>query len=168
MRVNYYVRAAMRPYARLHFRKLKRVKFFSELLKVEYPWDKYDQIVVRDYVSGAMENTSQTSVFGEFVYKTDRGADGWKQWIYHSTRDEQLTGFGNLFTAESRYNTCFWNGIFLPSYSQYLWDEYRHGKMKRIKCNGRRRRYILPLYWARRTTSYGSIEQERIFWCTFL
>jgi aminopeptidase N len=26
-------------------------------LGVDYPWNKYSQIVVRDYVSGAMENT---------------------------------------------------------------------------------------------------------------
>ena len=36
------------------------MKFFSEKLGVEYPWQKYAQIVGRDYVSGAMENTSAT------------------------------------------------------------------------------------------------------------
>ena len=31
---------------------------FAEKLGVEVSWDKYHQIVVRDYVSGAMENTT--------------------------------------------------------------------------------------------------------------
>ncbi|MDP6922872.1 MAG: M1 family aminopeptidase, partial [Lutibacter sp.] len=38
--------------------------YFSELTGIAYPWDKYAQIVVRDYVSGAMENTTAV-VHGE-------------------------------------------------------------------------------------------------------
>lgn len=38
--------------------------FFSDLTGIQYPWDKYSQIVVRDYVSGAMENTTAV-VHGE-------------------------------------------------------------------------------------------------------
>jgi aminopeptidase N len=37
------------------------MKFFSEKVTgVEYPWVKYSQVVGRDYVSGAMENTTAT------------------------------------------------------------------------------------------------------------
>ncbi len=34
------------------------LEFFSNKLGVDYPWQKYSQVIVRDYVSGAMENTS--------------------------------------------------------------------------------------------------------------
>ena len=47
------------------------ISYFSKLLGVEFPWDKYHQIVVRDYISGAMENTGAV-VFGDFVYKNDK------------------------------------------------------------------------------------------------
>ena len=46
---------------------------FAEKLGVEYPWDKYHQIVVRGDVSGAMENTTaavhgeQAQVKGQFI-----------------------------------------------------------------------------------------------------
>ncbi len=42
------------------------LEFFSELLGYPYPWEKYHQIVVKDFVSGAMENTSAV-IHGDFV-----------------------------------------------------------------------------------------------------
>ncbi|MBK7736136.1 MAG: hypothetical protein IPI36_13645, partial [Chitinophagaceae bacterium] len=36
------------------------IAFFSDKLGVDFPWPKYAQIVGRDYVSGAMENTTAT------------------------------------------------------------------------------------------------------------
>jgi hypothetical protein len=44
------------------------IAFFGEKLGFQYPWNKYAQVVVRDYVSGAMENTSAT-LHGDFVQK---------------------------------------------------------------------------------------------------
>ncbi len=34
------------------------IEFFSKKLNYDFPWQKYAQIVGRDYVSGAMENTT--------------------------------------------------------------------------------------------------------------
>jgi len=47
------------------------LEFFSKITGLKYPWPKYSQVVVRDYVSGAMENTTGV-IFGEFVQKTNR------------------------------------------------------------------------------------------------
>src|SRR3546814_10125396 len=47
------------------------MEFYSEVLGVAYPWSKYSQIVVRDFVSGAMENTTAT-VFFDQMNMTDR------------------------------------------------------------------------------------------------
>jgi aminopeptidase N len=33
------------------------ISFFSETFNYPFPWEKYSQVVVRDFVSGAMENT---------------------------------------------------------------------------------------------------------------
>jgi len=40
------------------------IAYFEKRLGVPFPWQKYDQIVVRDFVSGAMENTT-ASIFME-------------------------------------------------------------------------------------------------------
>ncbi|MGL4598961.1 MAG: M1 family aminopeptidase, partial [Bacteroidia bacterium] len=57
--VSYYVEPEFAPYAKAIFGKTPRMmEFFSKRLGVDYPWAKYAQICVRDFVSGAMENTS--------------------------------------------------------------------------------------------------------------
>jgi len=122
--VNYYVEPAYENDARAIFGKTpKMIKFFSNKLGVEYPWDKYSEIVVRDYVSGAMENTGAV-IFGDYVYKTKRELiDGNDE----STIAHELFHhwFGDLVTCESWANLPL-NESF-ANYSQYLWDEYEYG-----------------------------------------
>jgi len=124
MEVNYYVEPKWESSAKAIFGETpKMIGFFSQLMGVEYPWDKYSQIVVRDYVSGAMENTGAV-VFGDYSYKTERELlDGTDQ----STIAHELFHhwFGDLVTAESWSNLSL-NESF-ANYSQYLWDEHRYG-----------------------------------------
>ncbi len=124
MEVNYYVEPEYEKNAKAIFGETPNmIKFFSQKLGVEYPWDKYSQIVVRDYVSGAMENTGAV-IFGEYVYKNDREIlDANDQ----STIAHELFHhwFGDLVTCESWANLPL-NESF-ANYSQYLWDEYRFG-----------------------------------------
>lgn len=122
--VNYYVEPEYENDAKAIFGKTpKMIKFFSNKLGVEYPWDKYSEIVVRDYVSGAMENTGAV-IFGDYVYKTKRELiDGNDE----STIAHELFHhwFGDLVTCESWANLPL-NESF-ANYSQYLWDEYEYG-----------------------------------------
>ena len=124
MDVHYYVEPEWEEHAQAIFGETpEMIGFFSELLGVEYPWDKYHQIVVRDYVSGAMENTGAV-IFGDFVYKTKRelidGND-------HSIIAHELFHhwFGDLVTCESWANLPL-NESF-ANYSQFLWDEHYYG-----------------------------------------
>jgi aminopeptidase N len=124
MEVNYLVEPAYEKDAKAIFGETPAmIKYFSERLGIEYPWDKYSQIVVRDYVSGAMENTGAV-IFGDYVYKTERELlDGSDQ----STIAHELFHhwFGDLVTCESWANLPL-NESF-ANYAQYLWDEYRYG-----------------------------------------
>jgi aminopeptidase N len=124
MDVNYYVEPEFEANAKEIFGETPAmIKFFSQKLGVEFPWDKYSQIVVRDYVSGAMENTGAV-IFGDYVYKTDRDLmDANDQ----STIAHELFHhwFGDLVTCESWANLPL-NESF-ANYSQYLWDEQRYG-----------------------------------------
>jgi aminopeptidase N len=45
------------------------MEFFSKALGVDFPWEKYAQVVVRDYPLGAMENSSAT-LLGDYVQKS--------------------------------------------------------------------------------------------------
>ena len=124
MEVNYYVEPQWEKDAKAIFGETPAmIGFFSQLLGVEYPWDKYSQIVVRDYVSGAMENTGAV-VFGEYAYKTQRELLDEND---NSTIAHELFHhwFGDLVTCESWSNLTL-NESF-ANYSQFLWDEHRHG-----------------------------------------
>jgi aminopeptidase N len=125
--VSYYVEKEYEKYARDIFGKTpKMIQYFSDILGVEYPWPKYAQMVGRDYVSGAMENTTST-LHGEFLYQTKReliDSDN-ESIIAHELFHHW---FGDLVTAESWANLPL-NESF-ANYSQYLWDEGEHGKMQ--------------------------------------
>ena len=124
--VSYYVEKEYAPYAKGIFGNTpEMIKFFSEKLEVEYPWAKYSQIVGRDYVSGAMENTTAT-LHQDGAYQNNRQlADGnaWEETIAHELFHQW---FGDLVTAESWSNLTV-NESF-ANYSEYLWDEYKYGK----------------------------------------
>ncbi|MCG7859116.1 M1 family peptidase, partial [Flavihumibacter sediminis] len=59
--VSYYVEKEYAPVAKRIFGHTpEMMAFFGKVTGIEYPWAKYAQIVGRDYVSGAMENTTAT------------------------------------------------------------------------------------------------------------
>lgn len=125
--VSYYVEKEYEPHAKAIFGDTKEmIEFYSTRLGVPYAWPKYAQIAVRDYVSGAMENTSAT-LHGDFaVYQTTRETlDGKKgeDIIAHELFHQW---FGDLVTCESWSNLPL-NESF-ATYGEYLWEEYKHGR----------------------------------------
>ncbi|MEM9836129.1 MAG: M1 family aminopeptidase [Bacteroidota bacterium] len=124
--VNYYVEDKYEKYAKDIFPYTpEMLTFFSELTGVQYPWSKYSQVVVRDYVSGAMENTTGV-IFGEFMYGTDRDlmdADINEKIVAHEMFHHW---FGDYVTCESWSNLTLNEGF--ANYSEYLWLEKKHGR----------------------------------------
>lgn len=124
--VNYYVEKAYEKVARRIFGDTpEMMAFFSKKLGVEYPWVKYSQMVARDYVSGAMENTTAT-LHQESAQQDAReltDGNGWETTIAHELFHQW---FGDLVTAESWSNLTV-NESF-ADYSQLLWLEYKYGK----------------------------------------
>jgi aminopeptidase N len=122
--VSYYVEPEYEYMARKIFGNTpEMMEFFSTKLGVDFAWQKYAQVVARDYVSGAMENTSAT-LHGDFMNRNNR------QMLdedMHSIIAHELfhQWFGDLATCES------WSNIPLnesfADYSEYLWDEYKYG-----------------------------------------
>ena len=99
------------------------ITYFSGKLGVDYPWPKYDQIVVRDYVSGAMENTTAT-VHGDFVYTTPRGfADDPNEDVIAHELFHQW--FGDLVTCED-WGQLPLNESF-ATYGEIIWKEWKYG-----------------------------------------
>lgn len=126
MSVDYYVEKQYAPVAKKIFGETPAmIGFFEKITGVNYAWPKYDQIVGRDYVSGAMENTTAT-LHQESAYQNARqlvDGNAWESTIAHELFHHW---FGDLVTAESWSNLTL-NESF-ANYSEYLWEEYRHGK----------------------------------------
>jgi aminopeptidase N len=124
--VNYYVEKEYAPVARKIFGHTpEMMAFYSRVLGVEYPWVKYSQIVGRDYVSGAMENTTAT-LHQESAQQDAReliDGNSWESTIAHELFHQW---FGDLVTCESWSNLTL-NESF-ANYSETLWDEYKYGK----------------------------------------
>ncbi|GAB4331468.1 MAG: hypothetical protein OHK0038_06350 [Flammeovirgaceae bacterium] len=122
--VNYYVEPQYAPYAKNVFGNTpEMMEFFSKLLDYPYVWDKYSQVVVRDFVSGAMENTT-VSIFMEQLNVDNRYLidQNWDNIIAHELFHHW---FGDLVTCESWANLPL-NESF-ANYSEYLWLEYKYG-----------------------------------------
>ncbi len=123
--VNYYVEPNYEKYAKNIFGNTpEMMEFFSTKLGYNYAWNKYSQVVVRDFVSGAMENTTAT-IFMESLQCDDRQLldEHWDGIIAHELFHHW---FGDLVTCESWSNLPL-NESF-ANYSEYLWSEYKYGK----------------------------------------
>lgn len=98
--------------------------FFSNILDYPYPWDKYSQVLVHEYVSGAMENTGAV-VFGDFIQKTDRE-------LIDDPNDDIIAHemihhwFGDLVTCEDWSDLTLNEGF--ANYAEYLWKEHKYGR----------------------------------------
>ncbi len=122
--VSYWVEPEYAATAKATFgRTPAMLEFFSQKLGVAFPWDKYAQVVVRNFVSGAMENTS-ASTFMESVQQ-DRRELLDKNWDHIIAHELFHQWFGDLVTTESWANLPL-NESF-ADYSEYLWAEHQYG-----------------------------------------
>lgn len=95
------------------------VKYFEELLDEPYPWDKYAQVIARDFHFGAMENTSATTLAPQFASGRPGSADA----IIAHELFHQWTG--DLVTTRG------WEHLWLnegwASMSECMWAEHKLG-----------------------------------------
>ncbi|MEN3040817.1 MAG: M1 family metallopeptidase [Bacteroidia bacterium] len=78
---------------------VEMVEKLEEELGIPFPWEKYAQVPVADYIYGAMENTTAT-IFGDFFHIDDRG---YLDRSYVEVNAHELTHqwFGDYVTARS-------------------------------------------------------------------
>jgi aminopeptidase N len=123
--VDYYVDSAYLPEAKNIFGKTpSMISFFSEKLGVPFPWPKYSQVVLQDFISGAMENTTAVT-FGAFAQRNSRESvdDNSDFTIAHELFHHW---FGDLVTCES------WSHLPLnesfATFGELMWAEHTGGE----------------------------------------
>jgi aminopeptidase N len=123
--VNYYVAPAYKPYAKAIFgRTPEMLEFFSEKLDYPYPWPKYSQVVVQDYLAAGMENT--TAVVLSDAFQMD------ERELLDSNHEDILAHelfhhwFGNLVTCESWAHVVLNES--LACLGTHLWKSHQYGQ----------------------------------------
>ena len=125
--VNYYLEPQYASQAKAIFGQTPQMlEFFSRRLGVAFPWNKYSQIVCRDYPAGAMENTT-ASLFGEQAQATAREQLDWEYAGVEREIAHELFHhwFGDYVTCESWSNLTVNES--LANFSEIIWAEHAHG-----------------------------------------
>ncbi len=98
--------------------------FFDEEIGVPYPWAKYDQVCVNDFVAGGMENTSATTLTDGtlFTDATENIRDS-RSLVAHEMAHQW---FGDLVTCKD------WSHIWLnegfATYYEELYEGHKNGR----------------------------------------
>ena len=126
LELSYYVEKEYEKEAlKIYGKTPQMIALYEKLLGIPFPWAKYAQISARDYVSGAMENTTAT-IHNDAVQQDARelvDENIWEGTIAHELFHQW---FGDLVTAESWSNLTV-NESF-ADYSQTIWQENSKGK----------------------------------------
>ncbi|HEX7583493.1 MAG TPA: M1 family metallopeptidase [Prolixibacteraceae bacterium] len=168
--VSYYVEKEYAPVARKIFGLTpEMIGYFSRITGVNYPWPKYAQIAVRDYVSGAMENTTAT-MHGDIYAQQDArqliDGNGWEFGIAHELFHQW---FGDYVTTESWSNLAL-NESF-ADFSETLWEEYKHGNdagaeqnynsMQKYLQRGGENKDLVRFYYKDRGEMFDAVSYEK-------
>lgn len=100
------------------------MKLFSEKFGVVYPWAKYAQITVKDFIYGGMENTSATVLNERAYYSPEIEKNYSAEGLISHELGHQW--WGDLITCRN-WNEMWLNESF-ATYSDALWSEARYGK----------------------------------------
>lgn len=99
------------------------IDVFSGFTGVAYPWPRYDQVVVHDFVFGGMENTACTSMTDLLLVDTKVGV----HWDPERLVSHELAHqwFGDLVTC--RDWSQGWLNESWATFMETVWEDHRHG-----------------------------------------
>ncbi len=124
--VNYYVERRREADARRSMGKTPQmIEFFSEAFGYPYPFPKYAQVCVDDFIFGGMENTSTTLLTDRCLLDERAALDnrGTESLVAHELAHQW---FGDLVVIKHWSHAWLKEGM--ASYSEVLWTDKEYGK----------------------------------------
>jgi aminopeptidase N len=99
------------------------IALFEEVSGVRYPWAKYSQVVVRDFVFGGMENTSATTMTELILVDRKASLDHTSDYLVSHELAHQW--WGDLMTCRDWSHG--WLNESFATYAEFLWEERKRG-----------------------------------------
>lgn len=124
--VNYYVEKDKEESAKITMGKTPRmVEFFSQKYGYSYPYPKYAQVCVGDFIFGGMENTSTTLLTDRCLLDKRAALDNSlsESLVAHELAHQW---FGDLVVIKHWSHAWIKEGM--ASYAEVLWTEHEYGK----------------------------------------
>ncbi|HID23650.1 MAG TPA: hypothetical protein EYP14_14810 [Planctomycetaceae bacterium] len=108
-------------------RTVEMLQFFSQRFGIDYPWEKYAQVVVEQFVVGGMENTSATTLHRRVMHDRRASLDSSPDRLIAHELGHQW--WGDLVTCKD------WSHLWLnegfATYCEVLWTEHKLGRDER-------------------------------------
>ncbi|HXW50906.1 MAG TPA: M1 family aminopeptidase, partial [Candidatus Acidoferrales bacterium] len=102
----------------------KMVKFFADRIGVAYPYSKYAQVAVTDFIFGGMENTSATTQTDTTLHDARAHLDFSSEGLVAHELAHQW--FGDLLTCKDWSHAWLNEGF--ATYFEALFREFEHGR----------------------------------------
>jgi aminopeptidase N len=99
------------------------IALFERISGVKYPWSKYSQIVVRDFVFGGMENTSATTMTENILFNAKAARDFTSDPLI--SHELAHMWYGDLLTCRDWSHG--WLNESFATFFEFLWDEEHQG-----------------------------------------
>ena len=98
------------------------VKVFNDYLNFPYPFEKYDQIIVEDFMWGGMENITLSHMNDRTMHPHTAIPNYSSEWLVAHELAHQW--FGNLITTRNWAN--IWLNEGLTSFMELIWAEHKY------------------------------------------
>jgi aminopeptidase N len=122
--VSYYVPVGHKgDIGRTFGRTREMIDLFSRRFGIDYPWEKYAQVVVEQFTAGGMENTSATTLTEHSLLDERSLLDGDQDGLISHELGHQW--WGDLVTCKDWAH--IWLNEGFASYCEVLWEEHHRG-----------------------------------------
>lgn len=123
--LSYYVPKGKEADARECFKNTRAmVSFFETTFGAKFPWNKYAQAVVSDFIFGGMENTSATTLYEHVILDARARVDATSEDLIAHELAHQW--FGDYVTCRDWSEGWLNEGF--ATYCEHLWREYKEGQ----------------------------------------
>ncbi len=127
--VRYFVPVGQEEHVQRAFGKTpEMIECFSRVLGVDYPWPRYDQVVVHDFIFGGMENVACTTMT-DMLLVDEKGAVEWdpEGLVSHELAHQW---FGDLVTCQDWSQG--WLNESWATYLEAIWWENTRGAVDAV------------------------------------